>query len=103
MFTNAIVRTPGKSMIHGLSAAGSGQPDYELALVQHAAYIETLKGCGLDVLVLNPDEAYPDSTFIEDVALLTKECAIITNPGAPSRNGGDQRNQTGVERPLQPY
>jgi len=87
MFKRAIVRTPGKSMTKGLSNAGLGLPDYELALVQHAAYIEALKECGLDVLVLNADEQYPDSTFIEDVALLTRDCAIITNPGARSRRG----------------
>jgi dimethylargininase len=28
---------------------------------------------------------YPDSTFIEDVALITPSCAIITRPGAHSR------------------
>ena len=30
---------------------------------------------------------FPDSTFVEDTALLTKKCAIISNPGAPSRKG----------------
>lgn len=87
MFTRAIVRTPGKSMINGLSTAGLGLPDYEKALAQHAAYIEALEACGLDVTVLPPDERYPDSTFVEDVALLTPVCAIITRPGAPSRRG----------------
>lgn len=87
MFTKAIVRTPGKSLVHGLSSANVGIPDYELALIQHAKYIDALKECGLEVLVLKPDEEYPDSTFVEDVALLTKHCAIITNPGATSRKG----------------
>jgi dimethylargininase len=87
MFTKAIVRKPGMSMIHGLSAAGLGTPEHALALIQHAAYVEALQACGLDVTVLDADERYPDSTFIEDVALLTRNCAIITNPGAPSRKG----------------
>jgi len=87
MFKRAIVRTPGKSMIHGLSAAGLGLPDYQKALNQHEAYIKALQECGLDVLILPADEQYPDSTFVEDVALLTKEWAIITNPGTPSRRG----------------
>jgi dimethylargininase len=30
---------------------------------------------------------YPDSTFIEDVALCNSHCAIITSPGAKSRRG----------------
>ena len=41
----------------------------------------------MEVLVLKEDEDHPDSTFIEDVALLTPTLAIVTNPGAPSRRG----------------
>ena len=37
--------------------------------------------------MLEPCEEYPDSTFVEDVALITPNCAIITRPGAPSRRG----------------
>ncbi len=87
MFTHAIVRTPGKSMVNGLTTAHLGPPDYAKALLQHGDYIQALEECGLDVVVLPPDERFPDSTFVEDVALLTKHCAIITNPGAPSRRG----------------
>ena len=87
MFKNAIVRTPSKSMVNGLSSAGLGLPNYELAITQHKNYIKALQKCGLEVLVLEADEKYPDSTFVEDVALLSKECAIITNPGADSRKG----------------
>ncbi len=74
-------------MVNGLTTANLGPPDYEKALLQHADYIKALEECGLEVVVLPPDERYPDSTFVEDVALLTKNCAIITNPGAPSRRG----------------
>jgi dimethylargininase len=87
MFKRAIVRTPGKSMINGLTSAKLDLPNYEKALDQHTEYIKALKECGLEVIVLDKDEQYPDSTFVEDVALLTKNCAIITNPGAPSRKG----------------
>lgn len=87
MFSRAIVRTPGRSLIDGLSSAGLGKPDYKKALDQHSKYIDALKECGLELEILPPDEKYPDSTFVEDVALLTPECAIITNPGAPSRKG----------------
>jgi len=87
MFKRAIVRTPACSMINGLTSAKLGLPDYEKALVQHEAYIEALQECGLEVLVLEADKRHPDSTFVEDVALLTGKCAIITKPGAPSRTG----------------
>jgi len=87
MFKKAIVRTPGKSIINGLSTANLGLPNYQKALEQHKEYIKALEACGLEVLILPADERYPDSTFVEDVALLTPECAIITNPGASSRKG----------------
>lgn len=87
MFTKAIVRIPGKSLAKGLTTAKLGLPDYKLALKQHRNYISKLQDCGLDVIELKPLEQYPDSVFIEDVALLTKKAAIITNPGAVSRKG----------------
>ena len=75
-------------MIEGItSGLYPGRPDYELALVQHDAYIKALSQCGVDVTVLPADENYPDSCFVEDPAVLTEKCAVITNPGAPSRNG----------------
>jgi dimethylargininase len=74
-------------MTRGLTTAGLGLPDHDKALVQHDAYVGALKQCGLSVFVLDPDEAHPDSVFVEDVALLTPDVAIITNPGAASRKG----------------
>ncbi len=87
MFKNAIVRIPCHEMINGISSAPSLKPDYPKALEQHSKYIETLKACGLAVKILDADENHPDSTFIEDVALCTPACTIITNPGALTRRG----------------
>lgn len=88
MFKNVIVKKPSKSMLDGITSAPElGKPDYELALKQHEAYIEALKSCGVKVTVLEADEAFPDSCFVEDVAVLSDKCAVITNPGAKSRNG----------------
>lgn len=84
-FTKAIVRTPCERIIEGLSSADLGKPDYHLAMQQHEKYIQALKDCGLEVRILPPDNEFPDSTFVEDTALLTPEVAIITNPGAQSR------------------
>lgn len=99
MFKNAIVRRPCREMVKGISTAGLGQPDYDKALIQHQHYIDTLKLCGLEVQVLNADEKYPDSTFIEDVALCTPHCAIVTRPGAASRRGETE----GMVETLRPY
>ena len=87
MFTRALVRTPGRSLVEGLTSANQGIPKYHKALDQHAAYIEALTDCGLAVDVLPPLEEFPDACFIEDVALLTPHCAILTRPGAPTRLG----------------
>jgi dimethylargininase len=87
MFKKAIVRKPCKNLVNGLTSANLGKPNYRLALKQHQEYIEGLKECGLEVTVLEADEKHPDSVFVEDAALMTPNCAIITNPGAHSRNG----------------
>ena len=86
MFTYAIVRKPGPEISGGLTSASLGRPDYTMALEQHRAYVDALRNCGLEVKVLEADSRFPDSVFVEDVALCTTECAIVTNPGAPSRN-----------------
>lgn len=87
MFKNAIVRKPCPEIINGLTSVSLGKPDYNKALDQHAGYVEALRSCGLNVKVLEADSQFPDSVFVEDVALCTSECAIVTNPGAPARNG----------------
>jgi len=87
MFTKAIVRTPCKAMIEGITTVSLGKPDYANALIQHQDYIAALEECGLEVTCLEADENYPDSTFVEDVALMTPHCAIITSPGAETRVG----------------
>lgn len=87
MYTHMIVRTPSKSMIKGLRRDFTGEPDYELALKQHQAYIDALESLGMVVDVLPPLEEYPDACFVEDVAVVTEKMAIVTNPGAESRNG----------------
>ena len=84
-FTRAIVRKPCRNMVHGLSTSGLGKPDYKKAMVQHASYIDALLACGLEVIVLDADENFPDSTFVEDTALLTPRCAVITLPATASR------------------
>ncbi|HVQ39521.1 MAG TPA: hypothetical protein VMS31_18425 [Pyrinomonadaceae bacterium] len=94
MFTRAIVRPPAPTFAEGLTTAGLGKPDFGRAIEQHSAYCSALEQCGLVVTRLGPDSGYPDSTFVEDTAILTedfqqnsKRCAVITRPGALSRQG----------------
>ncbi|MFD6210337.1 dimethylarginine dimethylaminohydrolase family protein [Peribacillus sp. NPDC060253] len=87
MFKHTIVKKPGKSYVNGLTTSDYGKPDYEKLLEQHAAYVEALKKCGVSVTILAASEEFADSTFVEDTAVLTQEFAVITNPGADTRNG----------------
>lgn len=87
MFTRAIVRKPCEAIINGLTTATLGVPDYTLACEQHQDYVTALQECGLQVSELPALENYPDSCFVEDVALLTQHCAVLTHPGAQSRRG----------------
>ena len=110
MFTNAIVRPPGANYAEALTTMDLGAPNHTRALQQHAAYCEALEECGLTLTRLEADEQYPDSTFVEDTAVIvgalrsgpasarepsralpdgraSARCAILTRPGAVSRVG----------------
>ena len=64
--------------------------DVDRARAQHAAYRVALESLGCELLELPADAAFPDSVFVEDVALAFDEVAIATRPGAESRrNEGD--------------
>ena len=76
------------SLCNGITSAPElGQPIYERAVEEHDDYIAALKQCGVEVTELPALEEYPDSCFVEDPAVITRCGAIITNPGADSRNG----------------
>jgi dimethylargininase len=87
MFRNAIVRIPASNFAEGLTTVDLGIPIYDRVLQQHLRYCEALKDCGLTITVLDADPRYPDSTFVEDTAILTPRGAILTRPAAPSRAG----------------
>jgi dimethylargininase len=87
MFIKAIVRRPGPEFSRGITTAALGIPDYELALEQHRRYCEALEACGLELIILEPDSAHPDSPFIEDTAVVTEQVAVIARPGAERRRG----------------
>jgi dimethylargininase len=59
--------------------------DYERACAQHKQYEDALCSLGLNVITLDAEADLPDSVFVEDVALVLDECAIMLNPGASSR------------------
>ncbi|HUF35568.1 MAG TPA: arginine deiminase family protein [Gemmatimonadales bacterium] len=86
-FARAIVRPPAATFAAGITSSGLGPPDPALALEQHEAYCRTLERLGLALVRLPPDPDFPDSTFVEDTAVVTPRGAILTRPGAPTRAG----------------
>lgn len=94
MYTRAIVCPPAENFAQGLTSSELGEPDYQIALAQHESYCAALKECGLSLTKLRADPAFPDSTFVEDAAILFEPPdnqdafqAMITRPGAASRLG----------------
>jgi dimethylargininase len=86
-FNTALVKIPAETFSKGVTTHQYGDPDLQNALIQHEKYCEALRKCGLKVIPLEPDLLYPDSTFVEDVAVIGDGFAVITNPGANSRKG----------------
>lgn len=86
-FTHALLRSPARSVSQGLRAGDHAGPALEDVSREHEAYAAALRQLGLMVEILPPLEAYPDSIFVEDPALVFAEGAILLNPGAPSRAG----------------
>jgi dimethylargininase len=59
--------------------------DAVLAQRQHRAYEAALAELGCDVRSLPAEPDLPDSVFVEDIAIVLDEVAVITRPGAESR------------------
>jgi len=73
--------------------------DLERARLQHLAYEETLRDLGVKVHCLPEEPHLPDSVFVEDTAIVLDECALLTRPGADSR----QPEVESIARALAPY
>jgi len=84
------------------------QIDLELARRQHQRYQQALAELGCQVVSLPEEPDLPDSVFVEDVAIVLDECAVITRPGAESRRPemdsvarklGEYRKLVAIEAP----
>lgn len=97
-FDHAIVRSPARSVTGGLRAGSGADPDYEGVRAEHTAYVRALLAAGVQVEILPPLEAFPDSVFVEDPALVFPEAAILLRPGASSRAGEAEELRPVLER-----
>jgi dimethylargininase len=61
--------------------------DVGRAVAQHRQYEAALRALGCTIRQLPATDDLPDSVFVEDVAIVLDEIAVITRPGAESRRG----------------
>jgi dimethylargininase len=82
----AIVRPPSVALAACELTHFARQPiDVARAQAQHASYVALLRALGATVEVLPAEPDLPDAVFVEDVAVVLDELAVIANPGAASR------------------
>uniref|UniRef100_A0A8C6D566 Dimethylarginine dimethylaminohydrolase 1 n=1 Tax=Moschus moschiferus TaxID=68415 RepID=A0A8C6D566_MOSMO len=85
--THVVVRALPESLAQqALRRSKGDEVDFARAERQHQLYVGVLGSkLGLQVVQLPADESLPDCVFVEDVAVVCEETALITRPGAPSR------------------
>jgi dimethylargininase len=82
----AITRQISASLGHcELSYVPRVEIDLALAGEQHHRYRNALAALGCEVITLPAEDELPDAVFVEDVAVVLDEVAVLTRPGAASR------------------
>jgi dimethylargininase len=70
--------------------------DLAIAERQHAAYVEALEALGITVTLLPEEPDLPDAAFVEDLAVVLDEMAVICRPSTASR----QREVSSIESEI---
>ncbi|WP_052555749.1 dimethylarginine dimethylaminohydrolase family protein [Enhygromyxa salina] len=87
-FRHAILRAPAPHFAGGITTvAWTEPPSHARLLAQHQAYAQGLRAAGLSVEILPALDGFPDAYFVEDVAVVLPELAVVTRPGAEARRG----------------
>ncbi len=82
----ALTRTPSPPLADCQLTYVEREPiDVPRALHQHGALVSLLRSLGVDVHTLPPEPDMPDAVFVEDVAVVLDEIALLCSMGAPSR------------------
>jgi dimethylargininase len=86
--TSALVRPVSRSIQECELTHMNREPIcYETARSQHETYVQALRSLGVRVIELDPLHHHPDAVFVEDIAVVCDDIAILTRPGAESRRG----------------
>src|SRR4051794_7760760 len=82
----ALVRRPSSRMADGIVTFGEREAvDAALAVAQHEAYVDALRGAGWAIREVEPADELPDSAFVEDTVVVCGDLAVLARPGAPER------------------
>jgi dimethylargininase len=96
----ALTHVPSPNLDHGQRThIGRLSVEYDRAVQQHAEYCRMLHACGARVRTLDINRDLPDSTFIEDTAIVLDELAVLASMGTEARRG----ELAGVEAELRKY
>jgi len=96
----AITRPVSRSIVHCELTHLSREPiDCARAVEQHLAYEAALAECVGEIVRVPAADDMPDAVFVEDMAVVLDEVAVMTRPGAVSRRG----ESSGVEDVLARY
>ncbi len=98
-FTRAILRQPGSNFARGITTSKVAEPVYSRMVTQHQSYADLLRSRGLEIVLLEALDDFPDAYFVEDTAVVMPEMAVISRPGATGRQGRNIVDGTGA-RPL---
>jgi len=91
LFDLVFVRVPSDNYVNCLSTnPDRNKIDVILAKQQHRGYVSVLKEAGVEVIELGPLDAFPDSVFMQDPALLGSRKAIIGRFGEERRKGEEK-------------
>jgi dimethylargininase len=82
----ALVRRPGPRLADGLlTHLERSEVDVEVAIKQWHGYVEALQRQGWETIEVPPADDCADAVFVEDTVVMFGDLAVISRPGAPSR------------------
>jgi dimethylargininase len=84
----ALVRAPAATLSKGqVTHVKRRVVKLDKAEAQWDGYVAALEAEGFTTLQIDADDAHPDCVFIEDTVVMLGQVAIVTSPGAVSRQG----------------
>ena len=83
MSCTALVRRPSPRLDQGqVTHIKRSAVDIPLAMAQWESYVGALQEAGWETIEVAPSPDCPDSHFVEDTVVVSRDVAVISRPGA---------------------